>query len=413
MSFTNVRSLLRAFAQCLNLIDRGTQQHHEQTAFLAYQLAKEMGAQGEALNLTLFTALLYDIGSVVLEDAEILKKSDKGRKKIAAAGAALICEVEELAFLGSTIKLSQNSYGENLKLLGEGTRLDSLQAVHLADYITSRLTADVPVLNQMKEIIAEAEALKGTEFSPRVLEALSSIQGLEVIWFDTVMNPRVLEYLTGEIREVTLDELVYFTRMVSRLIDYRSPFTAMHSAGVAATARELAKHAGMRPDEVKMMEVAGNLHDIGKLRVPNAILEKPGKLSDEEFNVMREHTYYTRLILAHVDGFEKIADWAAYHHEKLNGKGYPFHLTGEQLDVGARIMAVADIFSAITEVRPYRVGMSKEQALSVLKQNVERGEICGWVVNVLEEHFDEVDRVREAESRAVGQRYYQSLEKRQ
>ena len=80
-------------------------------------------------------------------------------------------------------------------------------------------------------------------------------------------------------------------------------------------------------------------------------------------------------------------------YAEMEAQGYPFHLTGEQLDVGARIMAVADIFSAITEDRPYRSGMRKEHALDVLKDNVERGEICGWVVKILEEHFDEVNQV--------------------
>ena len=119
--------------------------------------------------------------------------------------------------------------------------------------------------------------------------------------------------------------------------------------------------------------------------------------------------YYTRMILDGVEGFGKIADWASYHHEKLNGTGYPFHLTAEALDTGARIMAVADIFSAITEVRPYRAGMDRTQAMGVLKDGVTRGELCGRIVDLLENHYDEVDDAREAESRAVGQRYYQSL----
>ena len=91
----------------------------------------------------------------------------------------------------------------------------------------------------------------------------------------------------------------------------------------------------MSEDECMMMEIAGNLHDVGKLRVPNAILEKPGKLTEEEFNVVKEHPYYTRWILMNVDGFDKIADWAACHHEKLNGNGYPFHWNAEWLDPGA------------------------------------------------------------------------------
>lgn len=165
----------------------------------------------------------------------------------------------------------------------------------------------------------------------------------------------------------------------------------------------------MTDEEVMMMEIAGNLHDIGKLRVPNSILEKPGKLTEEEFNVMKEHTYYTNMILQDMAGFEKIAHWAAYHHEKLNGRGYPFHLKYEDLDQGSRIMAVADIFSAITEVRPYRAGMDKEQAQKVLMENAERGEICSVVVKLLMDHYDEVDAAREQRSREVGKRYYESL----
>ena len=197
---------------------------------------------------------------------------------------------------------------------------------------------------------------------------------------------------------------------MSRIIDFRSPFTAMHSAGVAASARELARLAGMTEEECRMMEIAGYLHDIGKLRVPNEILEKPGRLTEEEFNIVKEHPYYTRLILMDVDGFERIANWAGYHHEKLSGSGYPFHWEAEYLDLGARIMAVADIFSAITEVRPYRKGMDREQALAVMRENVANGSVCGEVVKLLEAHYDEIDAAREKESREVGRRYYQSLE---
>ena len=226
---------------------------------------------------------------------------------------------------------------------------------------------------------------------------------------DLSLNPTYMFAQLGPLRIVLLEKLVIFTSLISRVIDFRSPFTAMHSAGVAATARELARLSGMTQEECLMMEAAGNLHDIGKLRVPNAILEKPGKLTEEEFNVMREHPYYTSMILQDVEGFEKIAKWAAYHHEKLNGKGYPFHLRAEELDEGCRIMAVADIFSAITEVRPYRKGMNKEQAQKVLLENAERGEIYKKTVDLLMSHYDEVDAVREKKSREIGKRYYASL----
>lgn len=408
--FTNMRSLIVALAKALNLINREMQHHHEQTAYLAFRIAFAMGLRGETLNLVLYAALLHDIGFEALDDSSTLQEIEKGRKRVARAGASMIREVEELRPIADIIEIVQNSYAVNRELLKDDVRLDISQAVHLSDYVTTIFREDRPILDQVKGILAAVEALRGSEFSPEAVDALLKIGRTESLWLDVALNPEVLVLYVGKLRRVRLEEVVVFTRFMSRIIDFRSPFTAMHSAGVAATARELARLAGMTAEEVKMMEIAGNLHDIGKLRVPNAILEKPGKLDEAEFNIMREHTYYTRMILSSVDGFEKIADWAAFHHEKLNGKGYPFHLTGEQLDVGSRIMAVADIFSAITEVRPYRAGMSREKALAVLKENVDRGEICGSVVKLLEEHFDEVDEVRERESREVGKRYFQSIE---
>lgn len=184
----------------------------------------------------------------------------------------------------------------------------------------------------------------------------------------------------------------------------------MHSAGVAASARKLAEIIGMSKKECRMIEIAGNLHDIGKLVVPNSILEKPGRLTDAEFNIIKEHPYYTRMILSDIDGFERITEWAGNHHEKLNGRGYPRHLSADDLDIGARIMAVADIFSAITEDRPYRKGMDRKQAMDIMDENVKFGAISGEIVQLLRDHYDEIDAARMEMSKNEGQRYYNSLD---
>jgi HD-GYP domain-containing protein (c-di-GMP phosphodiesterase class II) len=208
--------------------------------------------------------------------------------------------------------------------------------------------------------------------------------------------------------KVTLTQTIDVTRLMSRLIDFRSPFTAMHSAGVAASARELATLYGMSEENCLKMEIAGNLHDVGKLRVPNEILEKPGKLTDREFRIIKEHPYYTRLILMNLRGLEDIIAWASYHHEKLNGSGYPFHFAEDRLDIGSQIMAVADIFSAIAEDRPYRKPMSREQAMKVLWENVEKGAISGEIVALLDKNYDRVDTARMRKSRQEGKRYYEA-----
>src|SRR3990167_2949515 len=120
-------------------------------------------------------------------------------------------------------------------------------------------------------------------------------------------------------------------------------------------------------------EIAALLHDIGKLSVPDEILEKPGGLSTEEFNIMRGHTYFTYHILNSIDGFDTISEWAAFHHEKLNGRGYPFHLKEGQLSIGSRIMAVSDKFSALSEDRPYRKSLTNNEIIANLNIMVDSG----------------------------------------
>ena len=112
---------------------------------------------------------------------------------------------------------------------------------------------------------------------------------------------------------------------------------------------------------------------ISKKCIGNEILEKPDKLTDEEFDKMKNHAGYTYLILSQVNDFEDIRDWAALHHEKLNGKGYPFGKTADELNEPERIMACVDSYQALTEERPYKKGMSHEKACDILDDMAEKG----------------------------------------
>ncbi len=158
----------------------------------------------------------------------------------------------------------------------------------------------------------------------------------------------------------------------------------------------------MTDTEVQLMKIAGNFHDLGKLAIPNSILEKPGKLTEEEFAIIKQHTYYTYTILNTIGGIDQISEWAAFHHEKLDGSGYPFHVSSEKLTTGARIMAVCDIFVAIAEDRPYRKGMSEEKIKQVLKSQAKNGLLDDTIVNLLLENYHEaLEAVREEQALAV------------
>jgi HD-GYP domain-containing protein (c-di-GMP phosphodiesterase class II) len=143
--------------------------------------------------------------------------------------------------------------------------------------------------------------------------------------------------------------------------------------------------------EVQLMEVAGNVHDLGKLAVPNAILEKPAKLSEDEFQVMKKHTYFTYTILNTIGGLRQLPEWAAFHHERLDGKGYPFHLAGDTLDTGARILAVADVFTALAEDRPYRGRLDDDKIVGIVTQMSADNKLDPQIVQVL---TDNMERIR-------------------
>jgi len=156
-----------------------------------------------------------------------------------------------------------------------------------------------------------------------------------------------------------------------------------------------------------MMKVAGHLHDLGKLAVPAEILEKPAKLTEEEFDIIKSHTFYTYSILETISDLDVINAWASFHHERLDGKGYPFRHKGEDLSLGSRIMAVADVFTAITEDRPYRKGMTSDRALQVLQQMAANSALDSGIVSLLTLHYNEIDSMRIDAQTAAMEEYQQ------
>ncbi len=155
------------------------------------------------------------------------------------------------------------------------------------------------------------------------------------------------------------------------VIDAKSPFTGKHSTNVARYAAAMATANGKSPPFVRQVLRAGLLHDLGKLGISNLILDKPARLTDAERSTIRKHPQWTWEILRHVPAFASIAGSAAMHHERLDGAGYPWGLYDDALDHSARLLALADVYEALTANRPYREGMNAEKALGIMAR--ERG----------------------------------------
>lgn len=422
---TTVRSLANGFSYVMDLINEDVNDHHQKVAYISYRLAEEMRLPEKACRLAIVGGLMHDIGGVLQRQNATLADIEKNAYSLAKAGAGILKLLPTSAPIADTIMSSQSNAGKlisgdlsswigRLRTMPDHIRSLQMahmvgQIVHLADAITLVFDENASVLNQVELVRTTLTCAPEGHFHPWVMEAFKRLCRQESVWMDMLYEPSAFLQFIPESDTISLEKMADVSEFASAIIDFRSPFTAMHSSGVAATAVELAKLVGMSEEECLMMKIAGNVHDIGKLKIPTEILEKNGKLSDEEFNIIKEHSYYTYMLLKRIDGLGQIAEWAAFHHEKLDGSGYPFHLPGESLHFGARIVAVADIFSALTEDRPYRTGMSKEKALSVLYEDVQRGKISGTIVDILEKNYDRVNSAREQASYKAGRRYRESM----
>jgi HD-GYP domain-containing protein (c-di-GMP phosphodiesterase class II) len=180
------------------------------------------------------------------------------------------------------------------------------------------------------------------------------------------------------------------------IIDAKSPFTSSHSHRMTSVALRLGARMGLDALELVALERAALLHDVGKLSVPNSILDKPGPLTGEEWDVVRLHPYYTQRILSHIRGFETLAKVAAAHHERLDGRGYFLGLKGDEISLESRILAAADVFDALTASRPYRPALPEEVALRMMERDRGHG-LCEDCLDAL---WQETQLVPEAEAEA-------------
>jgi putative nucleotidyltransferase with HDIG domain len=211
----------------------------------------------------------------------------------------------------------------------------------------------------------------GRWFDPDLVKAVESLHQSGVLFAD-LGTEKVLHdvvALEPEDRQMALTEgmLDGICTAFAEVIDAKSPFTYRHSTGVANAAIAIGQELDLNPQTITFLRRAALLHDIGKLSVSNSILEKPGKLTDGEFSVVKKHPYFTFEILRRIPGFGELSEIAASHHEKLDGSGYFRGYGAEQLSLPARILVVADIYDALAARRPYRDAMPIEKVFGIMQ----------------------------------------------
>ena len=204
-------------------------------------------------------------------------------------------------------------------------------------------------------------------------------------YFDEV-NP--LENILPDFKmEVTLDKFLYITKIFSKIIDGKSKFTAKHSFDLEEKSLRLVEYFGLDEETKLKIQIASNLHDIGKLGTPNSILDKEGSLTNSELFEIKKHAYLTHSILSKIDNFSDITKWASAHHERLDGSGYPFGLTSNELGLEERIVSCLDFYQALVEDRPYRKSMEHDVAVSLLRKNLSNLDIDVDIIDAIDVVF--------------------------
>jgi len=390
----NLGNFLLSLSEITDLANPNIAQHQQRTAFIALEIAKFSQVNNELLENIFTASLLHDIGAISIEEKLAIHNFDSVELNTHCLRGELL--LQQTPWLNKISKIVKNHH-RSIVDWDEGIEnpiVYAAQIILLADYIERMINREKYILHQTNTIIDHIIGLRNNVVHQKIIDSFIEVSKREEFWLDLVSS-RIYPLLlhNGPYRNIEIDlkGIALIADVYKDIIDFKSPFTATHTSGVSSCAEILSRLFGLTELEINLMKLAGNFHDIGKLIIPNSILEKPDKLTKEEFAVIRCHTYYSYYVIHTIGGLKQIAGWAAYHHEKLDGNGYPFHCRAEDIDTGARIMAVADIFTAISEDRPYRLRMNKEEVIRIISSQSSEKLLDSRIVELLLDNYTDID----------------------
>jgi HD-GYP domain-containing protein (c-di-GMP phosphodiesterase class II) len=402
--------MILCLSNAIDLVSPAVVDHHKRVAYISSALSSELGFSRKDRADILMAGALHDIGALSLEERiDTFAFEMKSPFVHGEAGYLLLKSFQPFSEAATLIRYHHVPWnrGKGSTFRGNPVPIGS-HILHLADRIDVLTDRRNGILGRAKGISEKIEKESGRLFMPELVDAFLISAGKESFWLDIVF-PSIDQVLARNARAETInldmEGLLDLARLFSRIIDFRSRFTAVHSSGVAATAGALAGFCGFSEQHCQMMKIAGYLHDLGKLAVPAEILDSPQKLGEEDFRIVKGHTFYTRRILETIGDLDVVTAWASLHHERLEGRGYPFHYKATELSLGSRIMSVADVFTAVTEDRPYRKRMTREEAFKALDEMAQAASLDPSIVSLLKQHYEEIGAIRAAAQAAARKEY--------
>jgi len=370
----NSRPLVEGLSYALDIAEKSYLSHSKHVAYISVMIAKELKLSKEQQEELYYAALLHDIGArntyIIQEHCE--------------AGRDIILKLPINNIIADYVYYHHEYYNGTgpFKLKGDQIPLIA-QIICIANSFDIKfgnvVSLNTDVINDIKIWLINNKEL----FKPEIVSTFTNLIKKEYIFLDYFSkNSNELSFKRIEIQGQDLDfeGVRKFAYAFSQIIDMRSRFTYEHSIGIADLVNKITVQLGYDEEIQNEMYIAALLHDIGKLAISNDIIDKVGNLNEEERYEINKHTYYTRWILEQIDGFENITNYASNHHEKLNGNGYPLHLAENEIGELDRVMAICDIYEALTEDRPYRNKMPIEKVWSIIDDMVHNYELDGKLV---------------------------------
>lgn len=386
----DLRQMIIAIETAVSLVGINDTNHGKRVGYIASQLGHHMGFSDQDIQFSFELGLLHDCGvSTEQMHSSLVNHFDWINAHIhCEIGYRLLKDFEPLSKFATSILYHHTPWNQlrNSDISAQDARMANL--IFLSDRIDVMAAPHykTDILLARKDITQSIAQYAGTYFDPLFVNAFQDVEKSEAFWI-ALVDRNIIRYAwdMGQIEShasLSLFQLRQLSLIMAYIVDQKSPFTAQHSVRVADLAKYLATAYGLSSEQCQKIEIAGLLHDLGKLNTPDNILEKPGQLDDIERSIMNHHSYETYEILRHITGLGEVAHWAAYHHEGLNGGGYPFHPSVRDLSTEARILAVADVFQALVQDRPYRKGMLLPKVIDILEESANSGKLDQGIVKL-------------------------------
>ncbi|QOP41551.1 HD-GYP domain-containing protein [Sulfurimonas marina] len=390
----NLREVTYSLSTALDFVGIDDTFHGKRVAYMAAEILKELHWPQEKIDDVICASMLHDCGvSSTDVHSHLVTELDWDNSQVhAKRGEELLKSVDIYEKYATLIRYHHTHWNRMPDSLSEEEKYIT-NLIYMVDRVDAlnaqQKDSEVFSIQTIQETI---QKYSGSMFSPELVEIFLHVSQRSSFWFyfeEDALDEYFVEWIEKGIEHTfSFAEVKKLALMFAAVVDAKSEFTSSHSVSVSNLARYLAEEMNLSLEVCEKIEIAGLLHDLGKLRVDDAILNKPAKLDYNERLKMNRHGFDSYIILRRVQGFKEIAYLASMHHETLDSQGYPYNFEAKDIPIEARIITTADIYQALIQNRPYREGLTKEEALKIVTSMTEAGKLDYRITDLMANNLD-------------------------